>query len=666
MQILDKNLATLAANTIRMLAVDGIQKANSGHPGMPMGMADCAFVLWNRFLRFNPKDPDWLNRDRFVLSAGHGSMLLYSMLFLSEYDVTLDDLKSFRQWGSKTPGHPEYKCLPGVETTTGPLGQGFGNAVGMAIAEIMMAARFNSTEFPLINHTIFTIAGDGDLMEGVCSEAASLAGHLKLDNLVCVYDDNQITIEGETNLTFSEDVQKRFESYGWHTLKIDGHNHDEIESAIQSGIDEKNKPTLIIAKTHIAYGSPNKQDTAGSHGSPIGEDEIKLMKEKNGWPLEPAFYIPEEVKQIFQTRNIELNKEYEEWQNSYQSWCEKHPEKVKLLKNMLTKSVPENLAEELVKSIPEKPLATRVSSGKMLQKVAELIPGLTGGSADLAPSTKTLIDQSGSVSANNFNGRNFHFGIREHGMGAILNGMAEYGGLIPYGATFLVFSDYMRPSIRLAALMNLQVIYVFTHDSIFVGEDGPTHQPIEHVAALRSIPNLTVFRPADSLEVAMAWSFAVNHKGPTALSLTRQTVSNLERPDNFKHTDVYSGGYILAKELKENLDLVIIATGSEVDVALNAKQILEKENLSVRIVSMPSVELFKSQSDDYQKSVVAEDCHTVVVEAGISFGWQDIANKPTLVIGIDRFGESAPYKMLAEKFGFTGEQVAEKIKSWMK
>lgn len=665
MQKLDSALAELCAKTIRMLAVDGVQKANSGHPGMPMGMADCAFVLWNRFLKFNPKDPSWLNRDRFILSAGHGSMLLYGLLFLSGYDVTMNDLQSFRQWESRTPGHPEYKCLPGVETTTGPLGQGFGNAVGMAIAQKMMAARFNSDEFPVFDHHIFTIAGDGDLMEGVSSEAASLAGHLNLGNIVTIYDNNQITIEGATNLTFSEDVQKRFEAYGWHTLRIDGHNHKEIESAIATGIGEKERPTLIIAKSHIAFGSPNKQDTAGSHGSPLGDEEIKLMKEKIGWPLEPTFFIPDEVKEVFENRNNELKENYKNWQNLFKIWQKKYPEKNNQLNKMLNNEIPEHFEEELLKSIPEKSMATRASSGKILQKAAEMIPSLTGGSADLAPSTKTIIADSEPITVQNFLGRNFHFGVREHGMGTILNGLSEYGGFIPYGATFLVFSDYMRPSIRLAALMNLHVFYVFTHDSIFVGEDGPTHQPIEHIAALRAIPNLTVFRPADSLEVAVGWKFAIEHQGPTALILTRQTVPDLERSDAFKTSDVFSGGYILSKEDKNKPDLVIVATGSEVEVAVSAKSILENEHLAVRVVSMPSIELFKSQTMDYQKSIIPDNCKTIVVEAGVTFGWQDISNNPTLVIGIDRFGESAPSKVLADKFGFVDEQVADKIKKWL-
>ncbi len=662
-----KDLHELAANTIRFLAVDGVQKANSGHPGMPMGMADCAFVLWNQFIKFNPADPNWLNRDRFVLSAGHGSMLLYSLLYLFGYDVTMDDLKSFRQWGSRTAGHPEYSLLPGIETTTGPLGQGFANGVGMAIAGKMFAERFNTTQFDLFNHRIFAIVGDGDLMEGVSSEAASIAGHLGLGNIIYFYDDNKMTIEGSTDLAFSEDVGKRFESYGWHTVEIDGHNHEEIAKALQEGINEVNRPTLVIAKTHIAFGSPNKQDSASSHGSPLGDDEVAATKQNLCFPAEPAFYVPEQVQELCSQRVEYLKAEYQKWQEQFKEWKEKNSDLTELMDKMLSGDLLDNFADEVIKSIPEEDIATRVSSGKILQKVAELVPGLVGGSADLSPSTKTLIENSPSIAPNKFAGRNLHFGIREHAMGSIINGMALHGGFIPYGSTFLVFSDYMRPPIRLAAMMGIQVIYIFTHDSIFVGEDGPTHQPIEQIAALRAIPNLTVIRPADSLEVAMSWVSALkNKKGPTAFALTRQTVPNLPRPENFDNKDILKGGYIISAENGAKPDIVLAATGSEVHVALYSQKILKKEKFSVRVVSLPSLEIFNEQSSEYRESVIPKNsCPVVVVEVGVSQGWGDIAESPVLKIGIERYGASAPNAVLAEKFGFTGEKIAEKVMAWL-
>ena len=663
----DPKLSQLAVNTIRFLAVDGVQKANSGHPGMPMGMADCAFILWTRYLKFNPKDPEWSNRDRFVLSAGHGSMLLYGLLYLSGYDVSLDDLQQFRQWGSRTPGHPEKGCLPGVETTTGPLGQGFANGVGMALAAKIMAKRFNRDDFSPVDHRVFGIVSDGDLMEGVASEASSLAGHLRLGNLVYLYDDNRITIEGETRLTFSEDVERRFQAYGWHTVRIDGHNHEEIAQAIEEGLVEKKRPTLILARTHIAYGSPNKQDKASSHGAPLGEEEVRKTKEKLGWPLEPAFFVPEEVKELFKNRVEELNEEYDHWQAGFRAWQKRHPDLADLWNKILQKEIPENLEKTLVGHLPEEPAATRSTSGKIMQKVAEMIPSLYGGSADLAPSTKTLIDGADSIGPGCFAGRNIHFGIREHGMGGILNGLALYGGFLPYGSTFLVFSDYMRPSIRLAALMRLQVVYVFTHDSIFVGEDGPTHQPVEQLAALRAIPGLTVIRPADSLETAMAWAYALRKQdGPTALCLTRQKVPNLKRPGDFDIGDVLRGGYVISREKGRKPDVVLVASGSEVAVALESKELLEREGRDVRVVSMPSFDIFKAQREEYQESVVPRrGVPLVVVEAGVTQGWYEMTRSPVLVLGINEFGASAPHEVLAEKFGFTGKGVTEKIRCWL-
>ena len=506
----NEKIGKLAADTLRILAAEGVQKANSGHPGMPMGMADCAFILWSEFLKFNPKDLEWVNRDRFVLSAGHGSMLLYSLLHLSGFDVTMEDLKSFRQWGSRTPGHPEYGHLPGVETTTGPLGQGFANGVGMAIAAKMHSARYNTSDFQLFgNHFIYGIVSDGDLMEGVASEAASLAGHLGLGNIVYIYDDNDITIDGSTNLAFSEDVAKRFDAYGWHTIKIDGHDHKQIANAIEMGKNEKEKPTLILAKTHIGFGSPNKQDTSGVHGSPLGEDELKATKENIGWPYDESFYIPNEVKDLFGKRIEFLKKEYDNWQQQFEKWKQDEPNLFKTFSTAYQKYIPDSFLQELVQELSEESGATRSLSGKAIQMIAEKMPGFVGGSADLAPSNNTYIKSESAISKSDFSGKNFHFGIREHAMGSIMNGMALYGGYIPYGGTFLVFSDYMRPAVRLAALMSIQTIYVYTHDSIFLGEDGPTHQPVEHLAALRTIPNLAVLRPADNKEVAASWMMAL-------------------------------------------------------------------------------------------------------------------------------------------------------------
>jgi transketolase len=662
------NLKKLAADTIRILAAEGVQKANSGHPGMPMGMADCAFVLWSQFLKFNPKDPEWVNRDRFVLSAGHGSMLLYSLLHLSGFDVTMEDLKSFRQWGSRTPGHPEYGHLPGVETTTGPLGQGFANGVGMAIAAKMHSARYNTSDFNLFgNHYIYGIVSDGDLMEGVASEAASLAGHLGLGNIVYLYDDNDITIDGSTNLAFSEDVAKRFEAYGWHTINIDGHDYVQIADAIKQGQNEIKKPTLILAKTHIGFGSPNKQDTSGVHGSPLGEDELKATKENLGWQYEESFYIPNEVQGIFDNRVKDLKVEYEEWQQKYNQWQSKESDLFQKFSEAYQKNIPENFFQELIDDLSETSGATRSLSGAAIQKIAEKFPGFVGGSADLAPSNNTYIKSDKPISKSDFSGKNFHFGIREHGMGSILNGLALYGGYIPYGGTFLVFADYMRPAIRLAALMGIQTVYVFTHDSIFLGEDGPTHQPVEHITALRTIPNLKVIRPADNVEVAASWSMALeNQKGPTALILTRQKVKNLERDAEFKIEDVKNGGYIISKEKGENPDIIIVATGSEVQLAIESKELLEENNIATRVVSMPSLEIFRQQPNEYKDKLLSKKAKAIVViEAGVTFGWKAISYLPMLVIGIDSFGASAPDNVLAEKFGFTAPQVVEKINGFL-
>jgi len=662
------DLRKLTADTIRLLAADGVQKANSGHPGMPMGMADCATVLWTKIMNYNPKDPSWINRDRFVLSAGHGSMLLYSMLYLSGYDVTLDDLTSFRQWNSRTPGHPEYGHLPGVETTTGPLGQGFANGVGMAIAAKLTAARFNTEKHQIFGtHNVFAIVSDGDLMEGVAAEAASLAGHLGLDNLIYLYDDNSITIEGRTSLTFSEDVGARFKSYNWKVLNVDGHNQEQIEEALKEGIAERSKPTLIITKTHIGYGSPNKQDTAGVHGSPLGTDELEATKKTLGFDESESFYLSDEVKEVFNKRREELISKYDAWQKEFRAWQSENTHLDKLLSDMYSYTLPDNLEEQLIESLPEKETATRNLSGNIMQKIAELAPGVVGGSADLEPSTKTFLKEFPAAKKEAFEGRNFHYGIREHAMGSINNGIALYGGFIPYGATFLVFSDYMRPSLRLAALMGIQNINVFTHDSIYVGEDGPTHQPVEQINALRIIPNMTVLRPADGYETALCWAMALrNRKGPSSLILTRQTVPELTRPADFDYKRVLKGAYVISQEKNNPVQVALLASGSEVANSIRAKEMLEEKGYTVRVVSVPSKDIFDQQSDQYKREILPETLKAlVIVEAGVGGGWSTYFDLPLLLITIERFGASAPYKVLEEKYGFTAEQIKDKIVQYL-
>jgi transketolase len=663
---MDQNeLKKLAGNTIRILAAEGVQKANSGHPGMPMGMADVAMILYSEYFKHNPDDTKWANRDRFVLSAGHGSMLLYSVLHVTGYDVTIDDLKSFRQWGSRTPGHPEYGHLPGVETTTGPLGQGFGNGVGMAIAAKMTAARFNDAKNELFgNNYIYGIVSDGDLMEGVSHEAASIAGHLQLGNIIYFYDDNKITIEGNTEITFSEDIAKRFEAYGWHVLNIDAYDHEGIRKAIVAGQQEKNKPTIIITKSHIGFGSPHKVDTSEVHGSPLGKDELIATKKNLGWNYEQDFYVPDEVKAMFDARKKEMIKCYDEWMQRFSSWEKSNPDKAELFEKYMTNWLPENLEDELLAAVPKEPNATRTLSSKVIQKIAQIVPNFIGGSADLAPSTNTFMTGFDAIAPGKFAGRNFHFGIREHGMGSILNGMTLYGGYKAFGATFFVFSDYMRPTVRLAAIMEIAPVYVFTHDSIFVGEDGPTHEPIEHLAVLRAIPNSTVIRPSDGIETAMAWAFALRYKkGPVSLILTRQKIDAVEKHKDFNPKDVLKGAYIAQKENGSKLDLVIAASGSEMPVAAAAKMILEKD-FSIRVVSIPSREIFEKQDETYKNNIFPKDTPVVVVEAASMTGWGDLFRQKLLTIGMTRFGASAPYQTLAEKFGFTGASVAEKIKAW--
>jgi len=657
--------ARLCADAIRFLSVDAVEQANSGHPGLPMGAADCAFALWGNFLNFNPADPCWPNRDRFVLSAGHGSMLLYSLLHLFGYDLPLEELKNFRQWGSKTPGHPEFGHTVGVEVTTGPLGQGFANGVGMAIAAKMAAERFNTPEFSPITNTIYALAGDGCLQEGISYEAAALAGHLKLGNLVYIYDSNSITIEGKTSLAWSEDVEGRFSAAGWQVQKIDGHDYSQIIAAIKAAKAETERPSLIIATTHIAYGSPKCQGSSGAHGSPLGKDEIAATRANLGWTHGP-FEVPQEVRDVCANRVDELKIRYAAWQRGFEVWHAKYPEKAALWDEMWHKQLPANLTEELIAAVAGKDGATRSLSGTVLQKAAALVPSLVGGSADLAPSNNSDIKGAASVQTGTFAGRNLHFGIREHAMGAVMNGMGLYGCFIPYGATFLVFSDYCRPTVRLSALMNLQTIYIFTHDSFFVGEDGPTHQPIEHVASLRMIPGIQVIRPADGLETALAWDAALRYTGgPTTLILSRQKLPVITRPAAFNASDVLKGGYIVSSP-DGTPDAVIMASGSEVHVAVDAAAALASQGIKARVVSVPCLEQLAAQPAAYRAELLPAGVPRIAVEAGRSESWGRLLGCDGLFIGIEHFGASAPGEVLAEKFGLTAPQVAEKVKAFLK
>mgnify|MGYP005836655631 CR=1 FL=1 len=651
----------LTADTIKFLAVDGVEKAKSGHPGLPMGAADYACVLWTKFLRYNPTDPKWPNRDRFVLSGGHGSMLLYALLHLAGYDMPIEELQQFRQWGSATPGHPEYDIERGVETTTGPLGQGISNAVGMAMASQRMAALFNRPGYELIDHNVYVIASDGDLMEGVSHESCALAGHLGLGNLIVLYDDNHITIEGDTSLAYSDDVAGRFEAYHWHVQSIDGHDHAAAADAIARARAVTDRPSIIIARTHIANGAPNKHDTPEAHGEPLGEQEVVATKEAAGWPLQPTFHVPEEVRELFAARAADLKEDYNAWQMMFRKYRQEFPEQARLWDRMMQRETPASLEDVFLPKLDcGKPTATRASSGAVLQEAAKLVPALWGGSADLAPSNKSDIKGGGDFSRHNPEGRNIHFGVREHGMGAIINGIALYGGFIPYGATFLVFADYMRPTIRLASLMKQQVIYIFTHDSIFVGEDGPTHEPVEHLASLRAIPGVRVIRPADTAETAVAWAVALEHKhGPTILALTRQNLPACNASPE-KAKGLRKGAYIVSDP--QEIDVVLIASGSEVSTAVDAAEILADRGVNARVVSMPCMELFEAQDGAYRDSVLPpEITRRVVVEAASPFGWRRYAGDAGIIIGMERFGASAPYPVLAEKFGFTPEAVAARV-----
>jgi len=658
-----KDIDELCINTIRMLSADAVEKAESGHAGMPMGTASMAYVLWTRFLKHNPANPGWPDRDRFVLSAGHGSMLLYSLLHLTGYDLSLEEIKNFRQWGSKTPGHPEFRHTPGVETTTGPLGQGFANGVGLAIAERFLAAHFNRPGHEIISHRTYAIVSDGDFMEGVSNEAASLAGHLGLGKLIYLYDDNHITIDGNTDIAFTEDRAARFEAYGWHVQKVkDGNDMAAIEKALLSAQKEDLRPSLIAVRTHIGYGSPNKQDSASAHGEPLGPEEIKLTKKNLGWPLEPQFHIPDEALNRFR-RAIDSGKQQEsEWEERYSAYEKAYPELARELNQWLNRELPAGWDRDLPDyPADKKGMATRVASGKVLNAIAPNVPNLIGGSADLAPSNKTVINGKEFFQKDSYHGRNFHFGVREHGMGSIINGIALHGGLIPYGGTFLIFSDYMRPPIRLAAMMGLKVIYVFTHDSIGLGEDGPTHQPVEQLAALRAIPNLTVIRPCDANETSEAWRAALNsNQGPVALALTRQNVPTLDRNKFASADGLRRGAYILKDAPNGNPDLILLATGSEVSIAVEAAEKLYKKDIAVRVVSMPSWELFDRQPKEYRQKVLSPDIKVrIAIEAGITQGWHRYVGDNGRVIGIDHFGASAPHPILYEKFELTSEKVVE-------
>jgi len=670
----EAKLNEMCVNTIRFLSIDAIQKANSGHPGLPMGAAPMAYTLWTRFLKHNPRNPAWFDRDRFVLSGGHGSMLLYSLLYLTGYDLSLDDIRNFRQWKSATPGHPERGAAPGIETTTGPLGQGFGNAVGMAIAERHLAACFNQDGFPVVNHFTYVFAGDGDLMEGVASEAASLAGHLKLGKLICFYDDNRITLAGATSLSFTEDVALRFKAYGWQVLSVDdGNDINAIGIALHAARAESNRPSLIRVRTHIGFGSPHKQDTFEAHGSPLGEDEVRLTKKWLGWPVDPPFYVPDEVLCHFRNAVEAGGKAEAVWNNLFTAYRSAHPELAEEFNRAVNGELPRGW-EELLPVFPAdtKGIATRAASGKVLNALAPLASFLMGGSADLNPSTNTAlkglgdflplhadgVDTQGSTGGGwSYAGRNIHFGVREHGMGAILNGLSAHGGIIPFGATFLIFADYMRPSIRLAALMKLGVIYVFTHDSIGVGEDGPTHQPVEHVASLRTIPGLVVIRPCDANETAVAWRTALLMRdSPTALVLTRQNVPTLDRTICASAEGLARGAYILSDT--EKPDLLLIGSGSEVHLLLAAQTELRGRGINARVISMPSWELFEEQPEEYRERILPASVGArLAVEAGISLGWHRYVGNGGAVISIETFGASAPGPLLMRKFGFTVENV---------
>ncbi|PLX30808.1 MAG: transketolase [Clostridiales bacterium] len=658
------NLEERTIKTIRFISAEGVQKANSGHPGLPMGAAAAAFALWGRFLKGCGKDPAWPDRDRFVLSAGHGSMLLYTLLHLFGYDLTMEDLKNFRQWGSKTPGHPEYGHTPGVETTTGPLGQGFANAVGMAIAEKRLAAEFNTDDMKPVDHFTYVLAGDGDLMEGVSAEAASLAGHLGLGKLIAIYDDNGITIDGKTDIAFTEDTGKRFEAYGWQVIRVaDGNDPEAIAEAIESARKETERPSMLMVKTVIGYGSPGKAGTSGVHGSPLGEDEIELMRKSQGWEY-PAFTVPEDVEENMRSIRAEKEKQRDQWYALFEKYAEKYPDKAKKWKEWHEKSLPEGAAsDKRLWTFEKKSEATRASGGRVLNLLSEHIENFMGGSADLNASTKTRLAGKGDFQKDSSQGSNINFGIREHAMGGILNGISLHGGFRVFGSTFLVFFDYMKPAVRLSALMKQPVIYVYTHDSIGVGEDGPTHQPIEHLASMRSIPGLKVFRPADAKETVISWLQALEYtEGPSAIVLSRQNLPLLEGVAKA----AYMGAHVLRKESKEAADVLLAASGSEVSLVLEAAKLLEKDGIDARVVSFISWEIFDEQTKAYRESVLPEGVPVVAVEAASPMGWHKYTGKSGKVMAMEGLGASAPAPVLMEKFGFTPENIAAQAKEAIK
>ena len=660
-------LDQLCINTLRFLAVDMVQKANSGHPGLPMGSAAMAYALWDRSLKFNPRDPHWPDRDRFILSAGHGCALLYALLHVTGFDLPLEELKSFRQWGSRTPGHPEYGKTPGVEATTGPLGQGLANGVGMAIAEAALAARFNRPGHLIVSHYTYILVSDGDLEEGISSEAGSIAGHQKLGKLIVLYADNHITIEGSTDLTFTEDRMARFAAFGWHVQRVEQSNDVEaVALALENARKERDRPSLIAVCTHIGFGSPHKQDTAAAHGEALGVEEVRLTKEAMNWPVSPSFHIPEEALEHFQKAVARGSAAQVEWESRVQTFAHEYPDLAAEFRRVIDRQLPNDWdAGLLAFTTADGPMATRVASGKAIEILGSRLPEMMGGSADLAPSTHTSIDRAGNFEPENWAGRNMHFGIRENAMGAILNGMALHSGLIPYGGTFFVFCDYMRPPMRLAAMNALPVIYIFTHDSIGMGEDGPTHQPVEQLIGLRSIPGMVVLRPADANETVAAWRVAIGRKqSPVALVLTRQGVPVLDL--NLYPaipTGVPSGGYVLADSLASRRpDIVLIASGSEVHLALESRERLATEGVHARVVSMPSTNLFAAQSDEYRDKVLPADVPILVIEAGSPIGWQSFVGPRIAVIGIDTFGSSAPGPVVMDHYGFTVENVCKQAR----
>ncbi|MCP4895887.1 MAG: transketolase [bacterium] len=659
----------LCINTIRTLSMDAVQAANSGHPGTPMALAPVAYLLYTKFLKHSPQNPAWFDRDRFVLSCGHASMLLYSTLYLAGYELSLDDLKAFRQWGSKTAGHPEYGFIPGVEITTGPLGQGCSSSVGMAFAEAHLGARFNREDHRIVDHRTWVLCGDGDLMEGVTYEAASLAGHLGLGKLTWIWDDNRITIEGKTDLTVSEDVAKRFEACDWHVQTVsDANDLEALTAAMEEAVRVEDKPSLIAVRSRIAFGAPNKENTSDAHGAPLGEDEIRGAKKNYQWPTEAAFHVPDEALERCRDRVRGRGADLADWQGRVAAWAAAFPAEHEEWRRMCAGKLPEGWRQaHETQSDTETTMASRVASGKVLNSLSEQIPELVGGSADLAPSTKTLIASSGDVTRGAYGERNLRFGIREHGMAAMLNGMALHGGLRPYGATFLVFSDYMRPAIRLAALMKLNVIYVFTHDSIWVGEDGPTHQPIEHVLSLRTIPGLTVLRPGDATETEAAWLTALEGgRGPVALILSRQGLAPSGATRETTLRGVPQGAYVVREGGEQRPDLVLMASGSEVQLVVEAQRQLAEKGVSARTVSMPSWELFANQEPSYKEQILLDGVPRLAVEAGTTIGWDRWVGDTGDIIGIDRFGASAPGKVVAEKFGLTATAVVERALAMLK